>query len=148
MPSHTICTASSPPLLNIHRVKSLHVFVADSFSFDSCIYESNQHVGFDHYWPDQKWSLVQLTPVTSPFPTCLAIKEYHKDITNIKYTMTQLSGHSFGHICPHEGAKFQKTHARQKHPPPHIKEVVLEMLVLEMVEQLGLLLSHVYQVQK
>lgn len=80
--------------------------------------------------------------MTSPFPTCLAMKKYHKDVTNIKHFMTQLHGHLFGHICPNEGAKFLKTHARQKHTPSHI-EVVLEMLVLEMVEQLGLLLSHV-----
>lgn len=57
--------------------------------------------------------------------------------------MTQLPGHLYGHICPNEGAKLQKTRARQKHTPSHIEEVGLVM-----VEQLGLLLSHVYQLPK
>lgn len=86
----------------------------------------------------------QLIPVASSFPTCLAMKKYHKDMTKVKHFMTQFPGHLSGHICPHERAKFQKLWEKQKHTPTELKGGVLEMLA----EQLGLLFRHVYQIER
>lgn len=140
--SSVFCTAPSPPPLNTHRVKSLQVLVADSF--DSCIYESKQHtLGL---------AIIRWTASGSSHTS-------GKPVSNMPCNEEASQGYDH-HQAFHDSASWALIWSylstwRSKIPEDTCKAETRTltykrscvMLVLEMFEELGFLLSQVYRYQ-
>lgn len=140
VPSFTVCTAPSPLLLNKYIVKSLQVFLADSFN--SYIYETKQHM--------LGLAIIRLSQVVygSAHTSGELVSNLpcHEEISQ-GYDQHQAFHNSTAwafiwSYLPTWTSKIPKDMCKAK-THTELKGVVLEMLV----EQLGLLFRLVYQIQ-